>query len=127
MLRSIAKLDGSRASVVPAGGGSSIAAHVDHLLYGLELDLRWSKGENPFSTADFSASWSRGTVSEEEWRQLQDALGSAAHRWKAVVSEDRSLTDVQLKGVIGSVVHLAYHLGAIRQIDRATRGPAAAD
>jgi len=27
----------------------------------------------------------------------------------------------------GSVVHLAYHLGAIRQIDRATRGPTAED
>jgi hypothetical protein len=127
MLLSIARLDAKQASAAPAGGGSSIAAHVDHLLYGLELDIRWSKGENPFSTADFSASWARGTVSEEEWRRLQDALGSAARRWKAVVSEERSLTDVQLKGIIASVVHLAYQLGAIRQIDRATRGPAAAD
>jgi hypothetical protein len=28
-----------------------------------------------------------------------------------------------LLGIIGSVAHLAYHMGAIRQIDRATRGP----
>jgi hypothetical protein len=27
----------------------------------------------------------------------------------------------------GSVAHVAYHLGAIRQIDRATRGPTAED
>jgi hypothetical protein len=25
--------------------------------------------------------------------------------------------------MIGSVAHLAYHLGAIRQIDKSTRGP----
>jgi hypothetical protein len=27
----------------------------------------------------------------------------------------------------GSVAHVAYHLGAIRQIDRAARGPTAED
>jgi hypothetical protein len=32
-----------------------------------------------------------------------------------------------MKWVAGSVAHLAYHLGAIRQIDRATRGPTAED
>ncbi len=29
--------------------------------------------------------------------------------------------------MIGSIAHLAYHLGAIRQIDRTARGPAAND
>jgi hypothetical protein len=37
------------------------------------------------------------------------------------------LNDAALKWVTGSVAHLAYHLGAIRQIDRATRGPTAED
>jgi hypothetical protein len=32
---------------------------------------------------------------------------------------------MELNGVIASVAHLAYHLGAIRQIDRAIRGPSA--
>jgi hypothetical protein len=31
---------------------------------------------------------------------------------------------MELNGVVGSIAHLAYHLGAIRQIDRAARGPA---
>ena len=41
---------------------------------------------------------------------------------------DKSAADLQieLNGVISSIAHLAYHFGAIRQIDRATRGPAAA-
>lgn len=29
----------------------------------------------------------------------------------------------ELSGVIGSIAHLAYHLGAIRQIDKSSRGP----
>jgi hypothetical protein len=30
---------------------------------------------------------------------------------------------VELTGMIGSIAHLAYHLGAIRQISKDTRGP----
>ena len=42
-------------------------------------------------------------------------------------SAPREVTDVQLGWMMGSVAHLAYHFGAIRQIDRATRGPTAED
>jgi hypothetical protein len=31
----------------------------------------------------------------------------------------------ELTGMVSSVVHLAYHLGAIRQMDRRIRGPSA--
>ena len=37
----------------------------------------------------------------------------------------REMSDVELNSVIGSVAHLAYHLGAIRQIDRSIQGPKA--
>jgi hypothetical protein len=30
---------------------------------------------------------------------------------------------VELTGMIASIAHLAYHLGAIRQISKAVRGP----
>ena len=59
--------------------------------------------------------------SVEELRRLR----SEADRWIDVVREPRELTDVELTGLVASVAHVAYHLGAIRQIDRATRGPAA--
>ena len=39
----------------------------------------------------------------------------------------RTPTQVELNGMVASVAHLAYHLGAIRQIDAATRGPTAED
>lgn len=37
------------------------------------------------------------------------------------------MTNVEAGWVVGSVAHLAYHMGAIRQIDRTTREPGAED
>jgi hypothetical protein len=48
-------------------------------------------------------------------------------RWRTALQQPRALSSFELTGIAASVVHLAYHLGAIRQIDRSTRGPAARD
>lgn len=128
LLRSLDTLSAAAASAPAPGGGPSIAAHVDHLRYGLELMNRWADGEpNPFATADYAASWRRGRVSDEEWATLRQQLRAEAHRWLGVVREPRPLSDPELTGMLASVVHLAYHLGAVRQIDRSIRGPAARD
>jgi hypothetical protein len=122
LLRSIEKLSAADASArTPAG--SSIAAHVDHVRYGLSLMNRWSQGENPFGSADWSASWRRTAVSEAEWRQRISELRSEAGRWLSVVRTPRDLDEIELNGLVGSIAHLAYHLGAIRQINQSTRGP----
>lgn len=127
LFRSLDKLSAAEASALPSAAGSSIAAHVDHLRYGLELLNRWSRGEHPFADADYGASWRRVTVTDAEWTQLRQQLRAEARAWQEALRQPRALTDDELNGVVGSVVHLAYHLGAIRQIDRSTRGPAARD
>lgn len=127
LLQSLDKLSAEQASAVPSSGGASIAAHVDHLRYGLELLNRWSKGENPFGDADYSASWKRIVVSDAEWAARRDELRTQARAWRDAIQTPRDLNDFELTGVVGSIVHLAYHLGAIRQIDRSIRGPAAND
>jgi hypothetical protein len=126
LLRSLDKLSASAASASPAGG-SSIAAHVDHLRYGMELLNRWSQGEEPFADADYSASWRRTKVSDEEWTALRQRLRDEAHRWLEAIRRPREMSQDELTGVLGGVAHLAYHLGAIRQIDRTARGPQAKD
>jgi hypothetical protein len=40
-------------------------------------------------------------------------------------SQPREMSDVELNIFVGNIAHLAYHLGAIRQIDRTARGPSA--
>jgi hypothetical protein len=122
LIASLDKLTAADASRSTAGG-ATVAAHVDHLRYGLSLMNRWSTGENPFADADWSASWRKTTVSDAEWMELRAALGREAHHWLAALHTPRDVAVVELNGVVGSIAHLAYHLGAIRQISSAARGP----
>lgn len=122
LLRSLDKISAAEASQLTPTG-SSIAAHVDHLRYGISLMNRWSQGENPFDGADWKASWRRTAVSESGWRTLLVELRAETTRWLTVVGTPREVDEVALNGMIGSIVHLAYHLGAIRQINLALRGP----
>jgi hypothetical protein len=126
LLRSLDKLSPSAASK-PTPTGSSIAAHVDHLRYGLSLMNRWSGGENPFGNADWSASWRRTAVSDGEWGRLRAELRAETSRWHTALLTPRDVDATELNGLIGSIAHLAYHIGAIRQIDQLARGPAESD
>ena len=126
LLQSLEGISAASASTAPASGGASIAAHVDHVLYGLQLLNRWMSGEpNPWSDADWTASWKRQTVSEDEWRALRNELKTHARAWQKGLAQAEDLEGIELNGAIGSIAHLAYHLGAIRQIDRSLRGPSA--
>jgi hypothetical protein len=126
LLRSLDALSAAAASAVPAGGGASIAAHVHHVWYGLTRMNRWVEGdENPWRDADWTASWKRQTVSQDEWNALRERFCTDARRWQTALAQARDLEGIPLNGAIASVVHLAYHVGAIRQIDRSARGPSA--
>ena len=125
----LASLDGLSAEAASAShvGGATIAAHVAHLRYGLSLMNRWAAGENPFADADWSESWSTTSVSEAEWQELRSSLRREVDAWYSALQATREVRGVELDGVIGSIVHLAYHLGAVRQIDSTIRGPKAND
>ncbi len=45
LLRSVDELTATAASVAPATGGATIAAHLDHVRYGVSLMNRWGRGE----------------------------------------------------------------------------------
>ena len=126
MLRSLDRLSADSASTIVAAG-SSIAAHVDHLRYGISLMNRWADGEDPWGSADWSASWSRVTVNDAEWTERRAQLRTEVERWLRAIPAPRDVSETELTGMIGSVVHLAYHIGAIRQMDRSIRGPSAND
>ncbi len=126
LLGSLDKLTAAAASTVPPAGGASIAAHVDHVRYGLTLMNRWSGGEaNPWATADWTKSWTRTVVNDAEWAERRKALATEARNWLDALGRPREYSEMELNGVIASVAHLAYHLGAMRQIDRTIRGPVA--
>ncbi len=123
LLRSLDKLSAADASR-SANGGATIAAHAQHLRYGLSLMNRWAaEGGNPFADATWDAAWKMSAVDSAEWADIRDGLRDEAARWLTALRSPRTLSEVELTGMIGSIAHLAYHLGAIRQISRDTRGP----
>jgi DinB family protein len=127
LLSALGKLSAEEASAVPPNGGAPVAAHADHLRYGLELLNRWSRGEEPFVDADYRASWSRTKVSEVEWASRLEDLRREAYAWREAMKRPRKLSDFERTVVVASIAHIAYHLGAIRQINRSIRGPSACD
>jgi hypothetical protein len=123
LLRSLDKLSAADASRSLAGG-ATIAAHAQHLRYGLSLMNRWAAdGGNPFADATWDEAWKTRTVSEAEWTEIRHGLGDEARRWLDALGRPRDVSRIALNGMIGSIAHLAYHLGAVRQIASAARGP----
>jgi len=123
LLRSLDTLSPAAASR-SVNGGATIAAHAQHLRYGLSLMNRWAtEGGNPFADATWDEAWKTTGVDGNEWQEIRGGLRDAAERWTQSLGSPRDVSEVELAGMIASIAHLAYHLGAIRQIDRDLRGP----
>ena len=128
LLSALEQLSAEQASRTIEGGGASIAAHADHLRYGFAVLNGWADGTlRSKKDIDWTASWRRTSVSEADWRALRDALRQEAVAWLEALETPRDLSGVEAGWMAGSVAHVAYHLGAIRQLDRAARGPSAED
>jgi hypothetical protein len=123
LLRSLDKLSAGDASR-SVNDGATIAAHAQHVRYGLSLMNRWAtEGGNPFAHARWDEAWKTSAVDLAAWQEIRDGLRDQAHRWALALGSPRDATDLELTGMIASIAHLAYHLGAIRQIAKQSRGP----
>ena len=123
LLKSLDKLSAADASHA-VNGGATIAAHAQHVRYGLSLMNEWgTNGGNPFANAKWDAAWKTSTVNDGEWQEIRTGLRDEVTRWQQVLKAPREANDLELMGIVGSIAHLAYHLGAIRQINKDARGP----
>lgn len=123
LLRSLDKLSAADASH-SVNDGATIAAHAQHLRFGLSLMNLWAaEGGNPFANAKWEEAWKVSAVDAPAWDEIRAGLRDEAHRWLQALGEPREVHPVELSGMAGSIAHLAYHLGAIRQIDKQARGP----
>lgn len=123
LLKSLDKISAADASRA-VHDGATVAAHAQHLRYGLSLMNQWAReGGNPFADAKWDEAWKTTVVDARAWDEIRAALGDEAHRWLQVLRSPREATEVELTGMAASVAHLAYHLGAIRQINKSARGP----
>ncbi|MBC7897185.1 MAG: hypothetical protein H7066_17335 [Cytophagaceae bacterium] len=123
LLRSLDALSADDASR-SVNDGATIAAHAQHVRYGVSLMNRWAtEGGNPFADATWDEAWKVSVVDEATWAEIRTGLRDETRRWRYALATPRSTTTVELNGMVGSVAHLAYHLGAIRQIAKGARGP----
>jgi uncharacterized damage-inducible protein DinB len=112
-------LDAAAASSRPHAGGSSIAAHARHLLISLQGTIKAARGENP--QTDWPATWSVQELDQAAWNKLREELKAA---WAETREAARATPLDQAEAVTGllaTLAHTAYHLGAIRQLALATR------
>ena len=123
LLRSLDQLSAADASR-SVQGGATIAAHAQHVRYGLSLMNRWAtEGGNPFADARWDDAWKLSGVDEAQWAEVRAGLRAETVAWAKALGAPREVSRVELTGLIASIAHLAYHLGAIRQIAPAARGP----
>src|SRR6187549_3356063 len=67
LLKSLEKLTAADASR-SVNDGATIAAHAQHVRYGLSLMNRWaSEGGDPFADATWDAAWKVSSVDENAW------------------------------------------------------------
>lgn len=123
LLRSLDSASADEASR-SVNGGATVAAHAQHLRYGLSLMNRWAReGGNPFADAMWDEAWKTSRVDEPTWNEIRNGLRREAHQWLAALGAPRAVTPVEFTGMLASIAHLAYHFGALRQISKDMRGP----
>ena len=123
LLRSLEKLSAADASA-SSNQGATIAAHAQHIRYGLSLMNEWAKdGGDPFANARWDDAWKVAAVDAAAWEEIRNGLHAEIQQWLEVLLSPREVDGIELAGMIASVAHLAYHLGAVRQISKTLRGP----
>ena len=81
LLRSLDKLSAADASR-SANDGATIAAHAQHLRYGLSLMNRWAaEGGNPFADAKWDEAWKTSAVDDAAWAEIRSGLRDETRRW----------------------------------------------
>ena len=108
-------LTAEQASKAFGPGVSTIAAHVIHTAYYLELANASLRGEE--RDADWSGSWRVQSLDEPGWTEAKENLASQKEQFLEFVgSVELADNEERLTYVLANLGHVAYHLGAIRQL-----------
>ncbi len=114
LLGTLNKLNAAEASTSLVEGGTTIAAHVEHLRWSLEKANGLMRGEKPEMV--WPESWRIRVVDKASWgkliNQFREEYSSAVEKIKNAKWE----SEEQVLEVLALAPHAAYHLGAIRQM-----------
>ncbi len=111
LFATLSRLSAAEASRVL--GETTVAAHVAHVVFGLEASARWIEGDR--TTRNWKESWSISKVDDGEWAHLKDRVRRGYVELQAAISRYAATSPEAMGGALGALAHAAYHLGAIRQ------------
>jgi hypothetical protein len=95
-------------------GHPSIAAHVRHMSFHLRVVSEWVQGVRV--SRDWKGSFEPQQVTAEEWARLEEELEASRTEFLRAMRALPPETFVKEGSGMGAIAHLAYHLGAIRQL-----------
>lgn len=113
VLGTIGEFTAIEASVPGGPGHTTVAGHVHHLSFSLELWRKELRGES--SSRDRTQSWTVSQVDEAGWKAEQERVRHEYEKLLATVMAHGDWDEETVGMVMGAVAHTAYHLGAIRQ------------
>ena len=116
ILGTLAHLSAREASKTITKGGTTVAAHAEHLRWSLALANGVFRGETP--EPHWSESWTVKQVDTDEWTRLRDNLQREYKTLCQTLGTNPNwvLDEDFFSATLALVPHAAYHLGAIRQM-----------
>ncbi len=101
-------------------GHPSIASHARHMSFHLRVTAEWIQGDH--SKRDWVKSFEPQAVNEDEWAAVKDDLEASRRQLIRVLESLPPERLAEEGAAMGAIAHLAYHLGAIRQLLHRVRG-----
>lgn len=106
-------------TVVEAGrpvAGTSVAEQVSHVTFVMETSTTLLRGaSDPPGLEQWRASWQTVDLDAPTWERLQHELRDAYRRLRDSVQSQSVWSAEAFAVVVGTLAHVAYHLGAIKQ------------
>lgn len=94
---------------------ATLAGHVEHVRWFVALAGAFARGERP--QLDWAESWGVREVDPAGWRELLAALEQEVEELQGHLEGAVDLEDPgRLLGLLGLLAHVAYHVGAVRQL-----------
>jgi hypothetical protein len=94
-------------------GDTSIAAHAHHVAFAMADSAAIIEGSH--TPPDWKESWRLTSVDDPAWKELVSRVGREYERLRRAIQSRASSSDALFGEAVGSIAHVAYHLGAIRQ------------
>jgi len=113
LLPALDALTPQEASSVAFPGAATIAGHVHHVAFHLEMSSAWVRGDH--ADRDWAESWKVREVDATAWERVRRDVRARYRDLVRAIEGRPNASSEDLATSIGAVAHAAYHLGAIRQ------------